>query len=324
MARSAHQKEKLLVLLEVLSRESDQEHPVTTARLIQALAARGVSAERKSVYDDLETLRELGYDVVTERGRGHFLASRDFELAELKLLVDAVQSSKFISEGKSRSLIKKLERLCSDHQAGSLHRQVYVTGRVKTMNESVLYSIDAIHEAISANRRLRFRYFDYNAAKEKVFRRDGAVYEVSPVGLLRSDESYYLVALDARSGQRRHYRVDRMASPAVADAERASGCGEIDMGAYARRHFGMFSGRDRQVRLRCPNGLAHVILDRFGMDVMLIPDGPGHFALTVEVTVSQQFYGWLFGLGPEVELTAPADVREEYLAALRAAAERHQ
>ena len=321
MPRSANQKQKLLALLDILARESDEEHPLSVQGLIDGLAQQGISAERKSIYDDLETLRNRGYDIVLDRGRGYYLASRRFELAELKLLVDAVQSSKFISEAKSRSLIKKLEGLCSQYQAGALQRQVFVSGRVKTMNEAVLYTIDALHEAIATDRQVTFRYFDYNVKKEKVFRHGGKVYAVSPVGLLRSDESYYLVALEG--ADRRHYRVDRMANLTVTEKPRQPGCGALDMAAYTRRHFGMFSGEERQVKLGCPNRLAHVMLDRFGMDAMLVPDGPDRFTLTVRVAVSQQFYGWLFGLGPEVEILAPEPVRAEYADLLRRGAEAH-
>ncbi len=319
MPRAPHQKEKLLALLEILFRDTDEDHPLPLAGLIEALERQGISAERKSVYADLETLRRRGWDIVLDRGRGYYLAWRPFELAELKLLVDAVQSSKFISQGKSRSLIKKLESLCSRHQAVALQRQVFVSGRVKTMNEAVLYSIDAIHEAIGCNRQISFRYFDYNVKKEKVFRHNGKVYEVSPVGLLRSDESYYLVALE--QGERRHYRVDRMAQLQVTDHPRAPGCDRLDMAAYTRSHFGMFSGRERQVKLRCPNTLSHVMLDRFGLDTMLVPDGPDHFTLTATVAVSQQFFGWLFGLGPEVELLEPEEVRQQWRRQLEQALE---
>lgn len=319
MPRAPHQKEKLLALLEILFRDTDEDHPLPLAGLIEALERQGISAERKSVYADLETLRRRGWDIVLDRGRGYYLAWRPFELAELKLLVDAVQSSKFISQGKSRSLIKKLESLCSRHQAVALQRQVFVSGRVKTMNEAVLYSIDAIHEAIGRNRQISFRYFDYNVKKEKVFRHGGKVYEVSPVGLLRSDESYYLVALE--QGERRHYRVDRMAGLQVTDHPRAPGCDHLDMAAYTRSHFGMFSGRERQVKLRCPNTLSHVMLDRFGLDTMLVPDGPDHFTLTATVAVSQQFFGWLFGLGPEVELLEPEEVRQQWRRQLEQALE---
>ena len=321
MPRGTRQKEKLLVLLEILSRESDEEHPIPLPALLEALEREEISAERKSVYDDIETLRRRGWDVELEYRKGYYLDSRPFELAELKLLVDAVQSSRFISESKSRSLIQKLEQLCSRWQAAALQRQVYVSGRDKTMNEAVLYTIDAIHAAIGENKELSFRYFDYDVKKAKVFRREGALYRVSPVGLLRSDERYYLVAL--QDGEKRHYRVDRMADARVEDAPRDARCRTVDMDAYTNRHFGMFSGAERQVRLRCANRMAHVMLDRFGMDVMLVPDGAEYFTLTVPVAVSQQFYGWLFGLGDDVELVSPADVREEYRARLAAAWERH-
>lgn len=310
MPRSANQKLKLLCLCRILWERTDEDHPLTVPELIQALEAWDIKAERKSIYDDMEALRTLGMDVQSRKGKspGWFLGERTFQLAELKLLVDAVQSSKFISQNKSRALIKKLEGLCSRHQAGSLQRQVFVSGRVKTMNEAVLYSIDAIHEAIAQNRQITFRYFDYDVNKQKVFRHGGKRYQVSPAGLLRSDESYYLVAL--ADGEKRHYRVDRMAQTQLSGQPRQPGCEQLDLAAYTRRHFGMFSGEERQVKLRCPNRLAHVMLDRFGLEVMLVPDGEDHFTLTADVAVSQQFFGWLFGLGGEVEVLAPREVRQ--------------
>jgi predicted DNA-binding transcriptional regulator YafY len=321
MPRSARQKEKLLILLDLLQRESDEEHPISVPALLEALAQEGIAAERKSVYDDIDTLRARGYDIVLERGRGYYLASRSFELPELKLLVDAVQSSKFISQGKSRVLIGKLEGLCSVHQAGALQRQVYVSGRVKTMNETVLYTIDAIYDAIAQDRQITFRYFDYNVRKEKVFRHNNKRYQVSPAGLLRSDECYYLVALEGE--QVRNYRVDRMASTALSEEPRVPEAAQQDMAAYTRRHFGMFSGQERTVRLRCPNYLVRVMLDQFGPDILLIPDGADHFTLSAPVAVSPQFYGWLFGLGPEVELLSPADARQEYAQLLQQTWQHH-
>ena len=321
MAKSVASKKRTLSIMEALLEKSDEAHRLSTNDLLEMLEREGISTNRKSIYDDIETLKEWGMDILytKEKPAGYYVGSRKFELPELKLLVDAVQSSKFISEGKSRSLIKKLESLCSRYQAGSLQRQVFVSGRVKTMNEAVLYSIDAIHEAIGRNRQISFRYFDYNVKKEKVFRHNGKVYEVSPVGLLRSDESYYLVALE--QGEKRHYRVDRMAGLQVTDHPRAPGCEALDMAAYTRSHFGMFSGQERQVKLRCPNRLSHVMLDRFGLDTMLIPDGPDHFTLTAAVAVSPQFFGWLFGLGAEVELLEPEEVRQQWRQQLEQALE---
>ena len=325
MSRGAGQKQKLLVLAKALLERTDEDHPMTTQALIAELAARGISAERKSIFDDMEALRQAGLDVQNRKGKrsGWFVGARAFQLPELKLLVDAVQSCKFITKRKSDELIRKLEGLTSIHQARQLQRQVYVERRVKTMNESVYYSIDKLHAALAAGKAVTFRYFDYDVKKEKVFRRDGRRYVVFPHGLIWNSENYYLVGWDGAKKEVRHYRVDKMAELAVTclkleegeDLDRAS----FDMAAYAAKHFGMFSGREGRVRLRCANAMVGVMLDRFGQDVMLVPDGPGHFTLTVEAVVSPQFFGWLFGLGEGVALTAPDWAVAEYRDRLRAA-----
>ena len=254
---------------------------------------------------------------------GWFVGERAFQLPELKLLVDAVQSCKFITKRKSDDLIRKLEGLTSVHQARQLQRQVYVERRVKTMNESVYYSIDKLHTALAAGKAVTFRYFDYDVRKEKVFRRNGRRYTVFPHGLIWNSENYYLVGWDGTKKEVRHYRVDKMAELAVTclkleageDLDRAS----FDMAAYAAKHFGMFSGREGRVRLRCANAMVGVMLDRFGQDVILVPDGPDHFTLTVDAVVSPQFFGWLFGLGDGVALTAPDWAVEAYRQQLQAA-----
>ena len=316
MARSAKQKLKLLYLRQLLLERSDEEHPISTQSLIDALERQGVAAERKSIYRDMAALEEFGLDVQGQRGRraGWFVGERLFQLPELKLLVDAVQSCKFISRSKSQALIHKLESLASVHQARQLQRQVYVTGRSKTVNELVYYTIDQLHTAISENRAVTFRYFDYNLQKTPVFRRDGKRYTVSPYGLIWDNSNYYLAGYDHDHGQLRHYRVDKMAELAVTGLPRAGGreYASLDMGAYVQKHFGMFSGQEGQVRLRCHNRLIGVILDRFGLDVILIPDGEEHFTVTVTAVVSTQFLGWLFGLGPDAQLTAPDWAVERY------------
>lgn len=315
MAREAGQKRKTLLLYKILMERTDEDHPLTVPELIQALVDGGVSAERKSIYSDLETLREFGVDVQGRKGKnpGWFVGERPFQLAELKLLVDAVQSSKFITRKKSDELIRKLEGLTSRWQARQLRRQVYVDRRIKTVNESVYYSIDKLHAALAAGRGVTFQYFEYNVKKEKVFRRAGRRYTVFPHGLLWDNDNYYLVGWDADRKEVRHYRVDKMADLSVTDRKSSeSGRPEnFDMALYGARHFGMFSGREGQVRLRCENHMVGVILDRFGQELILIPDGPEHFSVTVDAVVSPQFFGWLFGLGGEVELTAPDWAMEE-------------
>jgi predicted DNA-binding transcriptional regulator YafY len=306
MAKSANQKKKLLVLYQLLLRRSDEKHPVTVQEMIEELARWDISAERKCIYADMEELRQLGLDVQCRKGRqaGWYIGQRDFELAELKLLVDAVQSSRFLTAKKSDGLIAKLERLASVHEARQLQRQVYVDRRVKTMNESIFYNVDKLHAAIGADRAITFRYFEYNAKKERVFRREGARYHVSPCGLIWDSENYYLAGWDGDNDEVRHYRVDKMSDITITGQSRYVP-ENWEAEGYARRHFGMFSGRQGVVRLRCAASLAGVVLDRFGQDVMLVPDGPDRFTVSLDVVVSPPFWGWLFGLGDGVEVLSP-------------------
>ena len=324
MPRSANQKTKLLRLAQLLLHSSDEEHPLTVRQIIDELAKYDISAERKSVYDDLETLRQLGLDVQCRKGAspGWFVAGRDFELPELKLLVDAVQSCRFLTRRKSEALIRKLEGLTSVYQAGQLQRQVYVSGRVKVMNESIYYNVDKLHAAIGRNGSITFRYFDYDVEKKKVFRREGRRYAVSPYGLIWSGELYYLAAFDHEHREMRHYRVDKMAEIAVTGMPRLGGelYPDFDLAAYGQKHFGMFAGQEETVRLRCRSRIVGVVLDRFGHDVMLVPDGPEHFTVTLPLVVSPQFFGWLFGLEDNVQLLGPPSAVDAYRASLAATA----
>ena len=317
MAQSANYKRKLLILARFLLEQSDEDHPVSRQEMQEELERWGLAAERKSIYDDMEQLRELGLDVQTLRGRGGgwYIGARDFELAELKLLVDAVQSSRFLTRRKSDALIRKLEGLTSVHQARQLQRQVYVDRRVKTMNESIFYNVDKIQGAISANKVITFRYFEYNAARERVFRRGGDKYRLTPYGLIWDSENYYLAGWDELREEVRHYRVDKMAD-IVVSAKTGHPKGDWTAEGYARRHFGMYAGRDCKLRLRCENRMAGVVIDRFGLDVPLIPDGEDYFTVTLDVVVSPPLWGWLFGLGAGVEVLGPAWAVEDFAARL--------
>lgn len=252
MPRSANQKLKLLYLAQILMEQTDEEHPLTVQALIAQLAKHDIQAERKSVYDDLDALSRFGLDVQCRKGRmpGWFVGARDFELPELKLLVDAVQSSRFITRRKSDALIRKLERLASIHQAQQLQRQVFVSGRVKVMNESIYYNVDKLHTALSAKRAITFQYFDYNMYREKVFRREGAQYTVSPYGLIWNNDNYYLVAYDGSHREMRHYRVDKMAEITVTNLPRegAEDYPNFDIAVYGQKHFGMYSGEESTLR----------------------------------------------------------------------------
>ena len=313
MARSQKQKLKLLYLMQYLTQYSDEAHPVGIAQMVEMLAAHGILAERKSLYGDLEALREFGLDVVQARGKtvGYYIGTRDFELPELKLLVDSVQSSKFITQRKTLALIRKIENLASVHEAAALQRQVYVRNRVKSMNESVYYNVDEISSAISADRKIRFQYFEYTLQKERRYRRGGAFYELSPYALMWDDENYYMLAYEAAAGQIRHYRVDKMTQISVLESFRdgREAFKKLDMSAYSKRVFGMFAGEAETVRLRFAEHLAGAVIDRFGRDVMLIREDDEHFSVSIEAVVSPQFYAWVFGFGAEAEILSPAKVR---------------
>lgn len=315
MAKSANQKLKLLHLAQLLHRRSDEQHPLTIADMIKYLDSCGISAERKSLYDDMEALRLFGMDIIHTPGPrgGYYLASRDFELPELKLLVDSVQSSRFITEKKTMALIKKVEGLASVYDAAQLHRQVYVSGRIKTMNESIYYNVDEIHTGIGLDRQIAFKYFEYTVTKERRFRRGGQEYCVSPFALTWNSENYYMIAYDSEAGRIKHYRVDKMSAIRVTEKPREGKreLEELDMAEYTGRVFGMFAGDSSRVRLRCAEHLAGAVIDRFGKDVIIVSAGDGHFTVTVDVVPSLQFFAWVFGFADEMEVLAPASAVEE-------------
>ena len=313
MPKSSNQKLKLLYLLRFLERSSDEEHPVRLQDMQEELRRYGISVERKTLYSDLEALRECGYEVMRS-GAVYWLAERRFELAELKLLVDSVQASRFITRKKSGELIGKLESLTSAGEARQLQRQVYVLNRVKTMNESIYYNVDGIHGAIARGRQIRFRYFDYDIRKEKVYRNGGGEYRVSPFALTWAEENYYLVAYSAERKELRHYRVDKMSDLRETE-EPVEGLETFraeEIARYATRVFGMFRGEERELRLRFRRHLVGAVLDRFGQDLILVPAGEEHFTCAVTVAVSPQFYGWLCGFGGEAAILSPADAAQDF------------
>ena len=325
MSRESNYKRRFPVLAKLLLERSDEDHPISRKEMEEELACWGVTADRKSIYDDMEHLRALGLDVQNIKGPkgGWFIGRREFETAELKLLVDAVQSSRFLTQRKSDALIRKLEGLTSVHQARQLHRQVYVDRRVKTMNESIFYNVDRLHSAIASNRVITFRYFEYNTARERVFRREGARYHLTPFGLIWDNENYYLAGWDEMNQEIRHYRVDKMTDITVTRLVGHSQEG-WDPEGYTRRHFGMFRGQSCQLRMRCRNELAGVFIDRFGLELFMIPDGPSHFTATLEVVISPPFWGWLFGLGDGVTVLSPDWAVEEFRQRLAAVAARYE
>ncbi len=313
MPKNERQKLKLLYLKKILEEQTDADHPMSMAQLLVALEKHGIRAERKSIYDDIAALRDFGVDIekTADRTAGYYVASRTFELPELKLLVDAVQSSKFITHKKSTELIRKLEGFTSTHEARRLSRQVYVKSRVKTMNESIYYTVDFLHEAMLANKQITFLYFEWNMHGERVLRHGGKRYAVSPWALTWDDENYYLLAYESESGIVKHFRVDKILSVQLTDTPRegASLFSDFDTGTFSRKVFGMFGGEEMLVVLRCHHTLAGVILDRFGTDTRLNPCGES-FTVTVKVIISPQFLSWAAGFGDRMYIESPDAVRE--------------
>lgn len=321
MPKQEGQKSKLLALLRIFEQQTDENHLLNVPQLVDLLARQGILCERKSVYSDIDALNALGYDIQLRRGRhgGYWLASRTFDLAELKLLVDAVQSSRVIAKTTSDKLIAKLEGLTSCYEASQLQRQVYVEGRPKTANKQLPYSVDALFTAINAGKMVRFRY-------KKVGRPD--LRTISPWQMAWENGCYYLIAYQDEKEPVgiRHYRVDRMAGITVLDEPRRGKeqFADFDLPAYLKKHFHMYGGPEYPVTLRCTADLEPAMRERFGQEPIFLPEETPHFHFTVPICVSEQFYGWVCGFGGKVEITAPAEVREGFRTLTANLAKAHQ
>ena len=316
MEAGNNQKLKILYLMKILLEKTDEIHSITMPQIIAELNAYGISAERKSLYSDIENLRLYGLDIIGEKEDKAFsyrIGSRQFELAELKLLVDSVQASKFITAKKSNQLIKKIEGLASKYEAAQLQRQVYTTERIKTGNEGIYYNVDSIHSAIASNVQITFQYFNWDVQKKQVLRKDGALYKVSPWALSWDDENYYLVAYDNEEEKIKHFRVDKMLHIDLADDKREGSqkFKAFDMGAYAKKMFGMFGGEEEMVKILCKNELAGVIIDRFGKEIAMVKADEEHFYINVKVAVSRQFLSWVMALGDGAKIVGPERVVEK-------------
>ncbi len=315
MPRSQHQKLKLYVLGKILMENTDENHGITMPEIIERLEKEEISADRKSIYDDIHALEDIGIYVEKQKIGKYFyykVMEKQFEVAELKLLVDAISASKFITEKKSRELITKLEGLVSKYEAKELQRHVLVSGRNKTQNEGIYYNVDAIHTAINSNHKISFEYLHWTLEKE--LQPKNKAYEVSPWELLWDEENYYLIAFDSDEGIMKHYRVDKMRSITSIE-EKRDGVEEfkkIDVSSYTDRVFGMFAGEEETVSLLCKNYLVGVVLDRFGTEIPLRKEDDEWFRCRVRVAVSPQFFGWLVSFGGDIQLFGPEHVRGEF------------
>lgn len=286
---SFDQKLRTLRLMEILLERTDDTHMLNASELCTILDQEyGISTDRRTIYTEMEILDKFGLDIQQKKGKnpGYYIGARDFELPELKLLVDAVQSSKFITEKKSKELITKLEKLCCRTDAAMLSKYVFIVNRPKTENETVYYNVDYIHTVIYENKEI---------------------------------ENYYLVAYDAEAGIIKHYRVDKMQNTEILETDRKGedSFQNFDLAAFAKKTFGMYGGVDAEVTLECKNELAGVVIDRFGYDVWLITQGEDHFKTRVLVSVSPQFFGWVTGIGSGIKITGPDNVKAEYKAYLQ-------
>lgn len=319
MPRSERQKQKLFRLLEIFMADTDEENGLSMREIISRLDSYGISAERKSIYDDILTLGEIGFDITTlpTKPPKYTLINRPFDFAELKMLVDAVETSRFITRDRSRLLIEKLRRFAGKSRSGELRRLVYVEDRVKTENDLSVENIDLIHRAINENRVISFKYFDYTGEKKRVFRHDGKKYYVSPASLLFSDENYYLMAYDPEAGATKNFRVDKMAEICIEDEKRDSAVvgGRFNPAEYSKKVFGMYGGKEELVTIECRERLAGVMIDRFGKDVSFFKT-PFGFRMSVRVMLSPNFYGWLLGFGDELRVLSPESVKESFISRL--------
>ena len=303
-------KMKTLFLMQILLQRTDEKHMMSANDLAAALQEYGLKAERKSIYADIEALQAYGLDIVQQKGSnpGYYVASRNFELPELKLLVDAVQSSKFITTKKSAELIKKLENMASKFEAQQLQRDVFI------YNETIYYTVDQIHNALHSNAKISYQYAEWTTKKELHLKKNGALYLVSPWALTWDDENYYLIAYDEAADCIKHYRVDKIQNIKVLEDTRVGKEQflDFDLAAFAKKTFGMYGGYDETVTLLCHNNFVGVMLDRFGQDLPIVPVDEEHFYAKPLVAVSPQFFGWLTGLGDMVKITGPDKVKEEY------------
>lgn len=325
MPKSINQKRRILFIADYLYRKTDENHSVTTAELIKMLSGAGIEAERKSIYSDIEELKLFGMDINISKGRngGIALLSRQFQISELKLLIDAVQSSRFITKKKSLEIIKKLTDLASVHERDNLNREVYILNRIKNDNESIYYSTDDIHKAIQNDKMISFKYFNYGADKKKIYHNDGKPVKVSPFGLQYDSEKYYLIAFDGYASKIKHYRVDKMESVEILDESR-DGKGyfrKFDLAEYTNATVTMFSGEVAEVTLKLPEKFAGAVIDKFGKKCRFKPTDDGEYTVAVKVTMTPTLYSWVFTFGGEIKITAPEKAVNEYKEQLKNAME---
>ena len=333
MPKKANSKLKLLYMKQILEKHTDEDHGISREEIIRYLSHHGIDRpDRKTVYDDIETLQAYGMDIEhNPRAKSYRLLSRQFDLAEIKMLIDSTLSSKFLSAKKTSDLIEKLKGFCSEYEAKELDREVVVANRVKTMNQSIHYNVDGIHRAIAGDYQVQFRYFDYDIRKNKKYFKKGEMYVVSPWKLLYTDDNYYLLAYDEPAGKFKHFRVDKMDTLSAVmdegDVPRPrigkEAFDDLKIENYTKYTFSMYGGEVQNVEMVFQNRMMGAVMDRFGRDIVVFKVDNNHFSTTVPVAVSQQFFGWIFGLGKMVRIVGPESVKAQMRQALADITERY-
>ena len=302
----------LLLLRQYLYQQTDEQHPVSVTDILAFWQQHGIQAGRKSVYTDIELLQNAGMDIVCVKSsqNKYFVGQRLFELPELKLLVDAVESSRFITEKKSTALIKKLGHLTSTAQAEQLNRRIYMGGTPKPENESIYYNVDTIHNAVQKKQQITFQYFEYTPKKEKVLKHDGYKYRFSPYAMIWNRDCYYAVGWSEKHGKIAQFRVDRMTAVEPLEQTEVQTL-DFDPAEYVRKVFGMYPDNLCTVELLCDNEVMRSVIDRFGENVQTETVDEQHFRATVEVAPSPPFFSWVFTFSGKIRIVSPAAVLEE-------------
>lgn len=315
------EKSRLMVLYKYFYENTDEDHQVTYDDILQYLKDHDVPANNKTVRDDIQLLMDMGYDVVrvVSRPNRYFMGQRELEAAEVKLLIDAVSSSRFITEKKSRDLSRKLGNLASVYQRKNLRRNIYATHRVKTDNEEIYYTVDVVNNAINSRKKIAFQYSEYSVYGEKVLRNDGEIYELSPYALFWNDDYYYVVGWSDKHQNVSVFRTDRLYKPAILKEKAEKRPQDFKLEDYSKRIFEMFDGEPTEVRLKCRSEFMKYIVDRFGDNLPVIVANDDQFVVTVEVSLSPTFYAWIFRFNGGIRILSPKKAIDEYVDMARAA-----
>jgi predicted DNA-binding transcriptional regulator YafY len=314
-------KERLIELLKLLYAATDEEHTLSTTEIVAHFEGQGVPTDRSTVKTDIDVLNKCEIEILATRGTQtrYYFSDRQFELAELKLLVDAVESSKFITAKKSDILVKKLMTLAGENSAKELERHLYTAGRIKPENESIFYAVDIIHRAINSGKQIAFVYYEYASDKNLVPKHDGEPYIFSPYAMLYNEDKYYVLGYSEHHGKIVTFRVDRMKTPDILDRCIVPRPENFDPVDYTVNIFSMYDGKTYDVTLLCRNELMNYVIDRFGDDVRTEIADNEHFTALVEVSVSQTFFAWVFQFAGGIRITGPAIVKEQYRQMLKKA-----